>query len=145
MSRNRLYATLGLAFAAAGAFALPAQAQAPAAAPAAPASAAPAAVDSNTLWAGDWDFTMQLRDSTIGGGWRLNYIQNHFSGIVARPGLPPSPIKSFTVRGSRDMTMTVDWNGEIYTFSGHLENQRNITGTVSGHGGIGRLRAQKRG
>lgn len=142
MSRNRLYATLGLTIVALGASASTALAQAPAAAPAAPA---PAAVDSNTLWAGDWDFTMQLRDSTIGGGWRLNYVQSRFSGIVARPGLPPSPIKSFTLRGARDMTMTVDWNGEIYTFTGHLENPRNITGTISGRGGIGRLRAQKRG
>lgn len=108
---------------------------------------APAAVDSNALFAGDWDFTIQLRDSTIGGGWRLNYVQGRFSGIVARPGVPPSPVKEFTVRenSKRDMRLVVDWNGEEYVFTGRLENVRNITGTVSYRGGIGRLRAQKRG
>jgi hypothetical protein len=107
---------------------------------------APAAVDSNALYAGDWDFTIQLRDSTIGGGWRLNYVQGRFSGIVARPGVPPSPVKEFTVRenSKRDMRLVVDWNGEEYVFTGRLENVRNITGTVSYRGGIGRLRAQKR-
>ena len=41
--------------------------------------------------------------------------------------------------------LVVDWNGELYTFSGHLETPRTISGTVSAHGGIGRLRASKRG
>lgn len=110
-----------------------------------PAAAAPA-VDSNAFWAGDWDFQIQLRDSTIGGGWRLNYVQGRFSGIVARPGVPPAPIRSFVVRtNKKDMTLTVDWNGEEYVFNGHLENARSISGNVSYRGGIGRLRATKRG
>ena len=148
LSRNRLYVVLGLSATALIGGAAQAQAQQPPAPPAAPApapAAAPAAVDSNALWAGDWDFTIQLRDSTIGGGWRINYIAGHFTGIVARPGLPPSPVRSFTLRGTKDMTLAVDWNGELYTFTGHLENPRNISGTVSAHGGIGRLRATKRG
>ncbi len=145
MSRNRLMLSLSVAAAAFGAGSTTARAQTPAAA-AAPAAPARPAVDSNALWAGDWDFQIQLRDSTIGGGWRLNYVDGHFSGIVARPGVPPSPIRSFIVRpNGRDMTLSVDWNGEEYVFSGHLENVRNITGQVSFRGGIGRLRAQKRG
>ena len=143
MSQTRWFATLALAVAFAGSRAIPALAQEtpPAAPPAAPAAPA---VDSNALWAGDWDFQIQLRDSTIGGGWRVNYVQGRFTGIVARPGLPPSPIRAFTLRTKRDMTLTVDWNGELYTFTGHLESPRTITGTVSAHGGIGRLRANKR-
>ena len=67
MSRNRLILSLALVLAAIAAKAGKAQAQTPqpAAEPARPA------VDSNALWAGDWDFQIQLRDSTIGGGWRL--------------------------------------------------------------------------
>ena len=140
MSSKRLLVSLVLAAALGGARAGLAQnPPVPAPAPAA------ASVDSAAMWAGDWDFQLQLRDSTIGGGWRLNYVQGHFTGIVARPGLAPSPIRSFTLRSNRDMTLTVDWNGEMYTFSGHLDSPRNITGTVSAHGGIGRLRASKRG
>jgi hypothetical protein len=142
MSRNRLMLALGLAVAAVGSRAASARAQTPDAA----ATPARAAVDSNTFFAGDWDFQIQMRDSTIGGGWRLNYVDGHFSGIVARPGVPPSPIRSFVVRPNhRDMTLTVDWNGEEYVFTGRLENARNITGQVSFRGGLGRLRAQKRG
>ena len=48
-----------------GGRALPALAQDPQPA-AAPAPAAPA-VDSNMMYVGDWDFTAQLRDSTIAG------------------------------------------------------------------------------
>ena len=139
MSNRRLLFSLVVAAALVGSRALLAQDAAAAPAPAAPR------VDSAAMWAGDWDFQIQLRDSTIGGGWRLNYVQGRFTGIVARPGLAPSPIRAFTLRGTRDMTLTVDWNGELYTFSGHLDTPRTITGTVSAHGGIGRLRASKRG
>jgi hypothetical protein len=145
MSRNRLIVSLTVALVAAGSQAAVARAQTPEPAAAAAAPARPA-VDSNAMWAGDWDFQIQLRDSTIGGGWRLNYVDGRFSGIVARPGVPPSPIRSFTLRtNKRDMQLTVDWNGEEYVFTGRLENARNIQGQVSFRGGIGRLRAQKRG
>jgi hypothetical protein len=142
MSRNGLMLALAVAALALGGRAANAQAQTRDSA----AAPARAAVDSNTFFAGDWDFQIQERDSTIGGGWRVNYVDGRFTGIVARPGVPPSPIKSFVVRPNhRDMTMSVDWNGEEYVFTGHLENARNITGSVSFRGGIGRLRAQKRG
>ena len=138
-SRNRLILSLAAALIVVSGRAQ-AQTPQPAAEPARPA------VDSNAMWAGDWDFQIQLRDSTIGGGWRLNYVDGHFSGIVARPGVPPSPIRSFRIgNNKRDMTLSVDWNGEEYVFTGRLENARNIQGQVSFRGGIGRLRAQKRG
>ena len=88
----------------------PAQAAAPAA-PAAPA------VDSNLLWVGDWDYTAQLRDSTIEGVWRINYTNGRFSGIAQRSGKPPAPISSITVRDHyRNITLTVYFDGESYTF-----------------------------
>jgi hypothetical protein len=130
----------------------------PAPAPAAAAPAAPA-VDSNLLWTGDWDFSAQMRDSTYDGVWRINYANGQFTGTVAlvqatantsggsmRIGLPPAPVSTMTVRDHfRNFQLTVFFNGESFTFSGHLDNPTRITGSLSTRGGIGRLRAQKRG
>ena len=138
--------------------AVPAWSQEPAPAPAPPnpAPSAPA-VDSNMLYVGDWDFTAELRDSTVEGAWRINYANGRFTGVVAlasitphsgasvRPGLPPSPISSMSVRDHyRNFTLTAYFNNESYVFSGHLDNPRTVTGTLSIRGGIGRLRALKR-
>lgn len=126
---------------------------APAATPVAPA------VDSNLLWTGDWDFSAQTRDSTFDGSWRLNYSSGQFTGTVVlaqatsnlgggtrRTGFPPAPVSAMSVRDHfRNFLLTVYFNGEAYTFSGHLDNPNRITGTYSTRGGIGRLRAQKRG
>jgi len=101
-------------------------------------------VDSAQMYVGDWDFTVGRRDSSISGVWRINYANGRFTGIVARPGMPVAPISSFTLRNGREFVLTVDFNGEVWTFSGRLENARNITGTLSTHGSIDRLRAQKR-
>lgn len=123
-----------------------------------PAPAAPA-VDSNLLWTGDWDFSAQMRDSTYEGSWRLNYSNGQFTGTVAlgqatsnttggsyRIGLPPAPVSAMTVRDHfRNFQLTVFFNGESFTFSGHLDNPTRISGSLSTRGGIGRLRAQKRG
>ena len=110
----------------------------------APATVAPAPVDSGPMWVGDWDFTAQLGDQSIQGAFRVNYANEVFSGVVARPGFPVGPIKSFRLRSGREFLMEVEWNGEPYTFSGRLDNPRRISGTVGYRGGIGRLRAEKR-
>ena len=119
---------------------------APAAPP--PPSAAPEvpAVDSNQLWVGEWDYTAQLRDSTVEGLWRINYANGRFTGTVTIPRQPPAPISSMSLRDHyRNMQFTVYFNSEPYVFSGRLDNLRNISGTLTIRGGIGRLRAQKRG
>lgn len=130
----------------------------PAAAPPAAPAATPA-VDSNMLWTGDWDFSAQTRDSTFEGTWRINYSNGQFTGTVAmiqatanmsgntsRLGFPPAPVSAMSVRDHfRNFQLTVYFNGESYTFSGHLDNANRITGSLSSRGGIGRLRAQRRG
>ncbi|MFI5280349.1 MAG: hypothetical protein ACHQU1_07630 [Gemmatimonadales bacterium] len=130
----------------------------PAPAPAAAPPAAPA-VDSNLLWTGDWEFSAQMRDSTYDGVWRINYANGQFTGTVAliqatnnttgntyRTGLPPAPVSAMSVRDHfRNFQLTVYFNSESFTFSGHLDNPTRITGSMSSRGGIGRLRAQKRG
>jgi hypothetical protein len=140
MTRYRVLAAVAVAFGLPGSRLLPAQNR-----DAPPASAAAPLADSVAAFTGDWGFTIQFRDSTIGGGWRINHADGRFTGIVSRPGVPPSPIRSFSVRNGRDMTLSVEWKGEPYTFTGHLENPRNITGSVSYRGGTGQFRAQKRG
>jgi len=137
MKYLRLVLPAAVVLAAAVVFAVPAQAQ--------EQQQAPAAVDSNQFYVGDWDFSAQTRDSSVSGVWRINYANGRFTGIVARPGQPPSPIRSFTLRDMRNFTLSVDFNSETWTFTGHLDNAHNITGSVSTRGGIGRLRAQKRG
>ena len=108
------------------------------------AAAPQANQDSMMLFTGDWDWTANLRDSTVSGAWRVNYANGRFTGVVTRPGMAPQPIKSFTVRG-RTFTLTADWNGDMYTFQGTLENPRNASGTFTTRGSLGRLRIQKRG
>jgi hypothetical protein len=110
----------------------------------APATVAPAPVDSGDMWVGDWDFTAQLGDNNVAGTFRVNYANKVFSGVVARPGFPIMPIKSFRLRTGREFIMEVEWNGEPYTFQGRLDNPRRITGSVGYRGGIGRLRVEKR-
>lgn len=110
----------------------------------APATVAPAPVDSGDMWVGDWDFTTQLGDQQVAGTFRVNYANQVFSGVIARPGFPVGPIKSFRLRNGREFQMEVEWNGEPYTFSGRLDNARRISGSVGFRGGIGRLRAEKR-
>ncbi|MFI5207038.1 MAG: hypothetical protein ACHQU8_03170 [Gemmatimonadales bacterium] len=123
----------------------PQPAPAPAAAP--PAAAAAPAVDSNTLYVGDWVFTAQLRDNTIDGTWRINYANGRFTGVVTIPGEPaPSPISQMSVRDHfRNVRITAYFNSEEYTFTGRLDNPVNINGTLQTRNGIGRMRAQKRG
>jgi hypothetical protein len=127
--------------------AVPAWSQEPVPAPtpaAAPAPPAAPAVDSNLLWVGDWDYTAQLRDSTIEGVWRINYTNGRFSGIAQRSGKPPAPISSISVRDHyRNITLTAYFDGESYTFSGHLDNPRTITGMLTTRG-MARFRAVKR-
>jgi hypothetical protein len=127
---------------------LRAQEPQPAPAPAAAAPAAPAApaVDSNELWVGEWEFTSQFRDSTVSGLWRINYGGGRFTGMVVIPGVPPSPISAMGVRDHfRNFSLTAYFNGDAFTFSGHLDNPRTVNGTLSTRGGMGRMRAQKRG
>jgi hypothetical protein len=122
-------------------------AQDPQPAPAAPAAAPAApAVDSNALWEGDWDFTAQANDSQMDGVWRINDANGRFTGVVAIPGHPPAPISAMTVRDHyRNFSLTAYFNGESYVFSGRLDNPRTVSGTMTIRGGIGRMRAQKRG
>jgi hypothetical protein len=122
-----------------------ARAQDPQPAPAAAAPAAPA-VDSNEMFIGEWEFTAQFRDSSVTGLWRINYAGGHFTGTVLMPGVPPSPINSMTVRDHfRNFSLTAYFNGDRFDFSGHLDNPRTVSGTMSTRGGMGRLRAQRRG
>ena len=117
----------------------------PAPAPPVAAPAAPA-VDSNDLWVGDWDFTAQANDAQMDGVWRINYANGRFTGVVAIPGHPPAPISAMTVRDHyRNFSLTAYFNGESYVFSGRLDNPRTVSGTMTIRGGIGRMRAQKRG
>jgi hypothetical protein len=102
------------------------------------------AVDSAQMYVGDWDWTAGNGERAVDGIWRINYANGRFTGIVARPGVPVAPIGSFTLRNGREFTMTVDFNGEAWTFSGRLDNVRNISGTLSRRGGMDRVRAQKR-
>jgi hypothetical protein len=121
---------------------------APAPAAAAPATPAAPAVDSNELYVGEWDWTAQLRDSSISGLWRISYANGRFTGtvVLATPGMPPSPVSAMSVRDHfRNFSLTTYFNGDPFTFSGHLDNPRNVNGTMSTRGGMGRLRAQKRG
>ena len=100
-------------------------------------------LDSAQLYVGDWDFTVGRRDSTISGVWRINYTNGRFSGIAQRSGKPPAPISSITVRDHyRNITLTVYFDGESYTFSGHLDNPRTITGMLTTRG-MARFRAVK--
>jgi hypothetical protein len=116
-------------------------AAAPPAAPAAPA------VDSNTLYVGDWVFTTQLRERSVDGTWRINYGNGRFTGVVTIQGGPaPSPISQMSVRDRfRNVRITAYFNNEEYTFTGHLDNPVNISGTLQTRDGIWRMRAQKRG
>ena len=154
MARNRTPTIVAGLLLALSAGAVPARSQEPAPAPPAPTNPAPAAapapappaapaVDSNGLWVGEWEYSAQLRDSTIDGLWRINYANGRFTGVVMIPGMPPSPISSMSVRDHfRNFSLTAYFNNDAFTFSGHLDNPRNVTGTLSIRGGIGRLRAQ---
>ena len=102
------------------------------------------AVDSALMYVGDWEWVAGSGERLVEGVWRLNYANGRFTGIVARPGIPTTPLGSFTLRNGREFTLTCDFNGEIWTFTGRLENARNVSGTLSRRGGIDRLRAQKR-
>lgn len=124
--------------------ALPALAQEPAPPAPPPAPAASETPDSNLAFVGDWDFSAQSRDRTVEGMFRINYAGGRVTGVVATPGQPPVPIRSFVLRNARDFSMTCDLNGETWTFTGRLENPRNISGNLSTRGSIGRLRVQKR-
>ena len=118
-----------------------ARAQDPAPAPA----AAPAAVDTNQMWAGEWDYELTWRDSTIDGTMRVIYSGNRFTGTVTREGVPPAPFRSFSLsKNKRDMSASVDWNGQEVRFNGHMENPRSVTGQASMTGSFGRLIMRKR-
>ena len=121
--------------------AAPARAQDTTKAP--PAAPAPGA-DSAQMYVGDWDWTAGTGERLVDGVWRINYANGRFTGIVARPGMPVTPISSFTLRNGREFTLICDFNGETFTFSGRLDNVRNASGTLSRRGGMDRLRAQKR-
>lgn len=101
-------------------------------------------LDSAQMYVGDWDWSSGSGDRAVEGVWRINYANGRFTGIVARQGVPVSPISSFTLRNGREFTLLCDFNGEVWTFTGRLDNARNISGTLSRRGGIDRLRAQKR-
>jgi hypothetical protein len=149
MTRIRLPLVAAAAALVLAGHAAPALAQDPQPAPAAAPAPAPAppAVDSNLLWAGDWDFQAQKRDATISGAWRLTYANGQFTGVVALEGMPPSPVRGVTIRNHfRDFELRVDFNSETYVFTGHLDNSYTINGTLSTMGGgLGRMRASKRG
>jgi len=110
----------------------------------APAPAPAPGVDSAQMYVGDWDWTAGAGDRLVDGVWRINYANGRFTGIVARPGIPTTPITSFTLRNGREFTLMCDFNGETWTFTGRLDNARNASGTLSRHGGMDRVRAQKR-
>lgn len=108
-----------------------------------PAPAAAPAVDSNTIYVGDWSFSAGTRDSAIAGFWRIVYTNGRFSGVIQRTGQPPAPISSITVRDHyRNITITAFFNGESYTFSGHLDNPQTINGMLTTRG-MSRFRAVK--
>lgn len=105
----------------------------------------PAADPDSADFSGDWDWAAQLRDGTLSGSWRLTIGENgRVTGVVTRSNAPSAPIRSFRVR-RRSFTMTVDFEGDLYTFQGTLEGPRSVNGSISYRGGIGRLRAQRRG
>ena len=101
-------------------------------------------MDSAQMYVGDWDWTAGSGDRLVDGVWRINLATGRFTGIVARAGIPTAPISSFVLRNGREFTLMVDFNGETWTFAGRLDNVRRISGTLSRHGGIDRLRAEKR-
>ena len=142
---NRHIPALAIAFTLASATGLRAQEPAPAPAPA-PAAAAQDSVD----FSGDWEWGAQTNDTTMGGVWRINrQPDGRYTGVVTRTGgrpTSPAPIRSFNTRGRRGFSMTVDFDGVIYTFQGQLEGNagRSINGTMNFRGGMGRLRAEKR-
>ena len=148
MARSRLLviavALVGLSLCRARLVAAQEPQPAPAPAPAAPAAPA---VDSNTLYVGDWEFTAQQRERDVEGDWRINYSNGRFTGLVAIQGGPgTSPISQMTVRDHyRNFRITAYFNNEEYTFSGHLDNPVSITGTLETRDGIVRMRARKRG
>ncbi len=110
-----------------------------------PAPPPPAANRDSVDFTGDWDWSAQLRDGTINGAWRLTRNESgRYTGVVMRENANSSPIRSFTVR-RRSFTMTVDFDSELYTFQGSLEGTRAVNGTLSFRGGMGRLRAERRG
>jgi len=111
---------------------------------AAPAAAPAPGADSAQMYVGDWDWTAGTGDRLVSGVWRINLASGRFTGIVAQPGVPVTPIGSFTLRNGREFTLMCDFNGETWTFSGRLDNARNVSGTLSRRGGMDRLRAQKR-
>jgi hypothetical protein len=136
MSRSRVLVAAVTCLALAGA-AVPARAQDS-------ARAAAPGVDSAQMYVGDWDCSAGSGERAVEGVWRINYLNGRFTGIVARPGVPVAPISSFTLRNGREFTLIVDFNSETWTFAGRLDNVRRISGTLSRHGGIDRLRAEKR-
>ena len=101
-------------------------------------------VDSAQMYVGDWEWTAGSGERLVDGVWRLNLVSGRFTGMVARAGISAAPISSFTLRNGREFTLMVDFNGETWTFAGRLDNVRRISGTLSRHGGIDRLRAEKR-
>ncbi len=120
-------------------------AQDPAAPPAPAPAAAPAAVDSNQMWVGEWEYQLNWRDSTIEGTMRVNLSGTRFTGTVTRSGIPPAPFRSFSLsKNHKDMSASVDWNGQDVHFNGHMENPRSVTGQASMTGSFGRLIMRKR-
>lgn len=121
-------------------------AQEPAPAPAPAAAPASDSVD----FSGDWEWAAQSGDSVIQGVWRVNRAPDgRYTGVVTRTGRgqpTPAPIRNFNPRGRRGFSMTVEFDGNMFTFQGQMEGAagRNINGTVSFRGGMGRLRAEKR-
>lgn len=130
-------------------FALAQEQPAPAPAPAPPAAPAAAATDSVDLFVGDWEWAAQVQDRQMAGTFRVtkNTETGRYNGVVSRQGGSGganSPIRSFTVR-RRSFTMTAEFDGEIFTFSGQLENNgRAGNGNLNFRGGMGRLRVEKR-
>jgi len=111
-----------------------------------PAPAPAPAVDSNTAFIGDWDYTANVNDSQIEGAWRLNYANGRFTGSLVVPNNPPVPVSSVSVSNHfRNISITVYVNGEAYVFAGRLDNPQNINGTLTTRGGVGRMRARRRG
>jgi hypothetical protein len=107
----------------------------------APAASAPAGAMDFT---GEWEFTVNLPRGTLQGVWRISYADGRYTGVFQAEGQNPTPVRAFSVSGTR-FSMTVEMGADLYTFSGTAESARTINGAVNFRGGMGRLRAVRRG
>jgi hypothetical protein len=109
-----------------------------------PAAAATAQTTAGVVdFAGDWEFTAQMRDATVTGDWRLTRTDAGYTGVVASSLGRTSPIRSFSSRG-RSFTLTFEVDGEPYTITGTAETPQTANGSLSFRGGMGRLQARRR-